>query len=103
MDGSSLSVLLNHQEDFLNLNFTDIAATKFIKNQFEWLVVLFAHYLLNSLVVHQIHSRAKNRHALTKQLALTHLLQNSADYLDNWLRSNFVALKELQNLECLLS
>ena len=74
MNVASLSIFLDHQEDFLHLLCTHIAVAQFTENQAHGLVAFFAHYLLHSLVVHQVHSRAKNRHTLAKQFALAHLL-----------------------------
>jgi len=50
--GASFSILLDQKKDFLHLFCTDIAVAKFTENQAHGLVVFFAHYLLNSLVVH---------------------------------------------------
>jgi hypothetical protein len=58
----------------LHLLCTHIAVAQLTENQPNGLVAFFAHYLLHSLVVHQVHSRAKNRHTLAKQFALAHLL-----------------------------
>ena len=74
MHVASLSVFLDHQEDFLYLLCTHIAVAQFTENQAHGLVAFFAHYLLYSLVVHKVHSTAKNRHTLAKKFALAHLL-----------------------------
>ena len=71
---ASLSIFLDHQEDFLHLLCTHIAVAQSSENQAHGLVAFFAHYLLYSLVVQKVHSTAKNRHTLAKKFALAHLL-----------------------------